>query len=147
MSTTRHSIANYATQVAVNKTVAEVQHLLAAPKATAILSEFDGAFPSPSVSKSKLSAGFRRSRSGHMSKASTKSISPKFGTREQAARVAWRIILHWLTAQLAMVEAGLVKVEEVFLPYAQDAASVTVYERLRERQFSDYLLPEKSDPA
>jgi hypothetical protein len=34
-----------------------------------------------------------------------------------------------------MIEAGLVNVEQVFLPYAQDEAGRTTYERLRESAF------------
>jgi hypothetical protein len=44
----------------------------------------------------------------------SRTIGPKFRIREQAARVAFRIILHWLDAQLAMIQAGLVRVEQVF---------------------------------
>jgi hypothetical protein len=71
----------------------------------------------------------------------SRSISPKFRTREQAARMAWRIILFWLDAQLALTQAGLVEIEEVFLPYCQGQDGKTLYEQLRDRSFSDYLLP------
>jgi hypothetical protein len=37
--------------------------------------------------------------------------------REQARRVAWRQVLRWIQAQLAMIEVGMVRTEEVFLPY------------------------------
>jgi len=37
---------------------------------------------------------------------------------EQAVRVAWRQILRWVQAQLALVECGMVDIAEVFLPYA-----------------------------
>jgi hypothetical protein len=40
MRESRQSIANYTTSIAVDKTVAEIQRLLAAAKASAILSEF-----------------------------------------------------------------------------------------------------------
>ena len=53
-------------------------------------------------------------------------IPPKMRTKEQATRVAWRIVKDWLAAQLAMIEAGLVDLEEVFLPYAQNQAGRTV---------------------
>ena len=41
-----------------------------------------------------------------------------------------------------MIQAGLVKLEQVFLPYAQDASGVTAYEHLKERKFSEYVLTE-----
>jgi hypothetical protein len=40
-------------------------------------------------------------------------------TREQASRIAWRIVKDWTDAQLAMIEAGLVDLQQVFLPYAR----------------------------
>ena len=34
---------------------------------------------------------------------------------EQAYRVAWRNILDWVEAQMALLEIGMAKMEEVFL--------------------------------
>lgn len=42
------------------------------------------------------------------------SIGP---AREQAERVAWRQLLRWIQAQLAMAETGMVQPAEIFLPY------------------------------
>ncbi len=55
--------------------------------------------------------------------------------KEQAGRVAWRLILRWVQAQLALVETTAVKLEEVFLPYAQQQNGQTVYEAFAERKF------------
>ncbi len=38
-------------------------------------------------------------------------------TEEQARRTAWRLIYHWIDAQLALVKVGMVKMQTVFLPY------------------------------
>lgn len=35
----------------------------------------------------------------------------------QAERVAWRQLLRWIQAQVAMIQTNMVKPEEVFLPY------------------------------
>ena len=48
--------------------------------------------------------------------------------REQAERVAWRQLLRWIEAQIAMVETGMVKTDEVFLPYVATASGQTLYE-------------------
>lgn len=43
--------------------------------------------------------------------------------KQQAERVAWRQLLRWVQAQLAMIEVGMVKTHEVFMPYvAQQVA-------------------------
>jgi hypothetical protein len=36
---------------------------------------------------------------------------------DRARRIAWRQVYRWIQAQLAMVNVGMVKTEEVFLPY------------------------------
>jgi len=65
--------------------------------------------------------------------------SPKFRERgeekdrEQAVRVAWRQVLRWIQAQLAMIETGMVDVREVFLPYLVAGDGRTLYETLRQR--------------
>jgi hypothetical protein len=63
-------------------------------------------------------------------------------TKEQAARVAWRIVKDWVEAQLAMIEAAMVDAAEVFLPYAQDSRGNTLYANLRDRKFASNL-PER----
>lgn len=37
--------------------------------------------------------------------------------KEQARRVAWRILKDWIEAQIALLESGMVEMEEIFLPY------------------------------
>ena len=38
-------------------------------------------------------------------------------TREQAHRVAWRIVKDWLEAQLALIQTEMVRLDQVMLPY------------------------------
>ena len=54
---------------------------------------------------------------------------------EQAYRVAWRNILAWVQAQMALLEIGMAKIEEVFLPYMQDREGITFFERMEQRGF------------
>jgi hypothetical protein len=54
---------------------------------------------------------------------------------EQAYRVAWRNILDWVQAQMALLDIGMAKIEEVFLPYMQDRDGVTFFERMEQRGF------------
>lgn len=62
--------------------------------------------------------------------------------REQAERVAWRQILKWIQAQLALIETDMVSVAEVFLPYAQVGPSETLYQRLESKGFQALPAPE-----
>ena len=56
-------------------------------------------------------------------------------TREQAERVAWRILKDWVEAQMALLDIEMVRFEEIFLPYIETDSGKTVYERLEEKQF------------
>jgi hypothetical protein len=45
-------------------------------------------------------------------------LMPKLrNDKAQAERVAWRQLLRWVEAQLAMIEVGMVKPAEVYTPY------------------------------
>lgn len=59
--------------------------------------------------------------------------------RAQAERIAWRQIYYWIKAQLALVETGMVKPAEVFLPYIQTGINETLYQRLEAGQFKEFL--------
>jgi hypothetical protein len=54
---------------------------------------------------------------------------------DQAYRVAWRNILDWVQAQMALLEIGMAKMEEVFLPYMLDSQGHTLFERMEQRGF------------
>lgn len=45
----------------------------------------------------------------------------------RAERVAWRILLRWVEAQLAMVESLQAEMGQVFLPYAVDKEGETFW--------------------
>lgn len=48
--------------------------------------------------------------------------------REQAERVAWRIIKDWIEAQMAILESEMVTMDEIFLPYTLDNKGNTLYQ-------------------
>jgi len=48
----------------------------------------------------------------------------------QAIRTAWRVILVWVEAQLALVEINMVTVPQVFLPYTIMANGSTLAENI-----------------
>ncbi len=62
-------------------------------------------------------------------------------TREQAGKVAWRIIKDWVEAQMAILETEMVTMEEVFLPYLVNRKGQTLYESMVEGGF--YLMEGK----
>ena len=54
--------------------------------------------------------------------------------REQAERVAWRILKDWVEAQMAILESEMVQIDEVFLPYMVNQSGQTLFEAYRSNQ-------------
>ena len=53
---------------------------------------------------------------------------------EQAERVAWRNIYHWVVAQMALLETSMVSIDEIFLPYVTQQDGRTLYTAFQESQ-------------
>lgn len=56
--------------------------------------------------------------------------------REQAERVAWRIVKDWVEAQMAILESEMVQMDEIFLPYMLNGTGQTVFEAYRNNQLA-----------
>lgn len=122
------NIKNYTTQIAAEKTLGEIQRALAQHGATAVLTEYDRGIVSAVSFKLNTPNGavsFRMPANIAGVLACLKrsrSVPRKLQTPEQAARVSWRILKDWIEAQLAIVDAQMVSMSQVFLPYAQVTA-------------------------
>lgn len=144
-------LLNYSTAVSAEKTVGEIQRKLAQAGATQVLHGYDRAGNLTELSfriqtqfgemafrlpanieavEAILTRQFRSSRS-------------RFTSREHASKVAWRILKDWVEAQLALLQTGMVTIEQVFLPYAQNDKGQTVYETLLDRRFAGMLTDAK----
>lgn len=56
-------------------------------------------------------------------------------SRDQAERVAWRVMKDWLLAQLALVATDMAGMDQVMLPYLQiDDSGRTLYASYKERE-------------
>jgi len=140
------SILNYTTKVSADKTIAEIRRLLVKAKASAILTEYGPeGYPAAISFRILTEFGLLTFRlPADVQKiyqviVRDLGIPRRMRTREQAARVAWRIIKDWTAAQLALLESGLVDTTQLFLPYVQDASGHTLYENIRTRRFAGYL--------
>lgn len=135
-------ILNYRTEIPAEKTVGEIQKKLAKAGAQAVLSEYDNEGILTSLSFRLMTAHgpifFRLpAKIQGVQKALERDpkVAGKLRSRAHAARVAWRICKDWIEAQLAIVEAEMADMVEVFLPYAQTESGETVYEQLQGRGF------------
>lgn len=131
-------IKNATTQIAASKTVAEIQATLGKAGARSVMVEFS---PTGEPSAVAFRIDFEGSLVSFLLPANAEGVfevlrkerrSTNHRTlRQQAERVAWRIVKHWLDNQLAMIEAGNAELAQVFLPYAQAKDGKTVWEHFR----------------
>lgn len=135
-------ILNYTTTIATEKTAMEIQKMLAAAGAQAVLCEYSGDGVMNAMSfRIHTPHGVVSFRLPAQLDGVYKALqeSPKVPrskcTHEQAARVAWRILKDWIEAQLAIIEAGMAEMAQVFLPYAQNDQGETVYETIANNGF------------
>jgi len=133
------------TQIDDAKTVAEIQHLLAKQGATSVMVEYAGGSVeslSFRLSVGEQSIPFRlpcRWRAVEaILKKSGRKVRREDTLERWARRVAWRQILRWVEAQLALIDTGMVKPQEVFLSYAIVNAGngeQTMFEMIAEKKF------------
>lgn len=62
--------------------------------------------------------------------------------KDQAYRTAWANVKDWIDAQMAMIDTGMVKPEEVFLPYAVTKTGATYFEAIKN---NNYLLSSSAE--
>lgn len=147
------ALLNYTTSIDVQQSVGEIISMLAAAKAQAITQRYDGSGNVTDLEFSIMTAhgqmGFRLPADPSPVVATLKrqalarQIPKRFlNDVAQARRVSWRIVRQWVEAQLAIIELGMVKSEQVFLPYAiNPQTGETVYEMLSAKKFSQLALP------
>ena len=136
-------ILNYTTSIDPHKTVGEIQKLLASKGARGILLEYnEHGDPSAVAFQIEVQGQQLRYRLpcraervfdilGKQWKAGK--VERRYTTMQHATRVAWRIIKDWIEAQLAIVEAGMVDMAEVFMPYQLTAGGQTMYEVMQHK--------------
>lgn len=135
-------ILNYTTTIDAFKTVSEIEYILMKHKAKSIMKEYDndtitglsflidtGRQQIPIRLPVKIDECLEVLKQEKKRKSSVKA------TREQAERVAWRILKDWVEAQMALLDIEMVRFEEIFLPYIETNNGQTLYERLEEQQF------------
>ena len=128
-------VLNYTTTIDAHKTVTEIQRLLAKHGARAIMVEYSAAGDPVAltfeITRAGRPLGYRLPcRHDALLKLlrNDAAVRPAQRTPAQALRVAWRILLNWCEVQMALIDAEMAGVDEVFMPYAL-VGEQTVYER------------------
>ena len=133
------ALLKYTTSIAAEKTVAQIQSLLAKAGAKRVMQEFDEDGRVKAVSFMLELEGQPLAftlptdwRPVLQILNNDPKVPNAYKNNDQAVRVAWRITLAWVEAQLAIIETKMVKTEQVFLPYMVTNNGKTVYEQLRD---------------
>ena len=141
-------LLNYSTNINHNRTVGEIMQKLAKAGAHQMLQDYSGGVVTALSFKIKTKFGeiaFRLPADVEAVKAVLRKQFPrKIWKPEQAANISWRILKDWVEAQLALIETGMVTVEQVFLPYAQfSKTGETVYEMFERQRYGNLLTDRK----
>lgn len=113
---------SYTTKIDAGKTAAEIQSLLAKHGCQRIAIDYQDGRPSGLLFAMDTVHGMRMYDlpvDVEAMHALLKRTRPRGlqQSPEQAERVAWRVVLYWLQAQLTLIASQMVKLEEVMLPY------------------------------
>lgn len=135
-------LLNYTTTIAPQKTVMEIQTLLAKAGASRIMTEMDSDGSIVALSfelrnpETNMPIAFRLPTDWKPVQETLKRqrVTQRLQSPEQALRVAWRITKDWVEAQLAIIETKMVTPAQVFLPYAITRDGSTVYQYIANNQ-------------
>ncbi len=135
----------YTTIVEPQKTASEIQSELIAHGAKAILMNYDGNGQIESLSFKvdtpkgelaiKLPCNPKPIFKVLQKQYEEGKIPRKFVDEHQALRIAWRILLYWVKAQMVILETEMVKMEQIFLPYMISNDGQTFYEKMLNNAF------------
>lgn len=139
-------LANYTTEVAAEKSIANIVSMLTMGGAEAVMLENTLGIVSAiqfRITRHGQQIGFRLP--GEVDKClavlkGQKKVPRSWCGTGHARRVVWRCIHDWVRAQLALIEIGSARVEEVFLPYALTNTGETVGQRMMDQGFGRLLL-------
>ena len=128
------AIKNYTTKVDVYQSMGEIQASLAQHGARKIMVDYDEEGIPSGIAFGILTPepkGFLLPANADGVLKVTQKQKVKVD-REQAQRIAWRNVRDWVLAQMALLEAGQVEMEEIFLPYLTDGRGKTLYQAYRQ---------------
>lgn len=130
-------LLNYTTKVNVYTTIGEIQAQLVSHGAKRIMQDYDNkGHISALTFQIDTPAGLRIIRLPANVDAVSKVLAKQKVKcdREQAERVAWRIVKDWVEAQMAILESEMVQIDEIFLPYMVNNSGQTLFQAYRINQ-------------
>lgn len=139
------ALKNYSTEIPARKSFLEMQEMLYKHGVKAVLTEFDDQREPVALSFSihaahgqmsyRLAANVTGVLAVLRDQARQGLLQPRFTKPEHAEQVAWRVMKDWLASNLALIEIGMARMEEVLLPYLILDSGETLYRRLEAEGF------------
>lgn len=141
------NLKNYTTSISIEKTIGEIESILAKHGVTTIYKVYDEkgiisglafkiftndqelGFKLPMDAQKILIVFKNAVRQGKLQRKYADNL-------DQARRTGWRIIKDWVDSQMALQEINLAKLEEIFLPYLYDQKNdETLFQKLEKKGF------------
>jgi len=138
-------LLDYTSKVPVSRTIAQVQAKLVEHGARAVMMEYDDRGRTIALAFKvnmpngdlpiRLPIDTAATLRVLQRQAENREIPGRYAEEAHAYRVAWRNIFHWVSAQLALLETEMVRLEQIFLPYVITPGGQTIYQVMAEKHF------------
>ncbi|GAI90893.1 unnamed protein product [marine sediment metagenome] len=138
-------LLDYTTKVPVSRTISQIQAKLVEHGARAVVMEYGDDRRVKALSFNvkmpngelpiRLPINAAATLKVLQRQASDREIPAGYAKDDHAYRVAWRNIFHWISAQMALLETEMVKMEEIFLGYVITPGGQTIYEVMAGKGF------------
>ncbi len=137
----------YTTKIEASKTIAEIQENLVAHGAKSVMADYTDhgtiealsfmiVTPEKKIMAIRLPCDPKPVYEVLKRQAEERKIPRGIVDEPQALRVAWRIVKYWVEAQMALLETQMVKMEQIFLPYAIVKGGRTLFEAMKEDKYA-----------
>jgi len=138
-------LKNYTTDIPANRTILEIQDILAKSGARGIAFEYDNAGNIESLFfRLKIQNGQEISfklpvKPDAVYKVMFEGVpgERQYGEsrRQKSLNISWRIIKEWLEVQFSLIQLNQAEAIEIFLPYMVTGENRTLYQDMKENQF------------
>ncbi len=131
------AILNYTTSIDSEKSIMEIQKCLSKNGANKIVTDYINSQPSAvtfciDIKGNIVAFSLPANYTGVLkAMQQDKKVPRSKCTEEQAQKVAWRIVKDWVEAQMAIVQAQIADMAEVFLPYVITKNGNTLYKEVQ----------------
>lgn len=140
-------ILNYTTKVDSGKTLAQIQSILAKRGVRKMVIDYDDQGNAIAlifqllINETPVGFALPCNWQGVQRTLKKAKVEARYLSPAHCLNVAWRIVKDWVEAQMAIIEAGMATMDEVFLPYAITKSGQTLYQHIASGNSNLLLTP------